>query len=360
MAETDDQDESLKTEEPTSHRLEEARKKGQVVLSREVVTWFVLAGAALNVAYIFPMTAQSLSDYMAQFLGKTDQISFSPESLKLISIDWLVSIIKYTFIPFALVMFIGVMGTVLQTQFVTSSENLKPSLKKISLLQGFKRLFSAKSMSEFFKGIIKILMVGLTLYFVLKPALNNVDRYLFFAQDQILGQIYKLSVQLFISVICVMTVVAVMDYLFQRQQFLKQLRMSRFEVMQELKEMEGDPQIKSKLRQIRMDRGRKRMMAAVPQAAVVITNPTHYAIALKYNENEMDAPIVVAKGTDLVALKIREIATENWVPIVQNPPLAQTLYKDVELDAEIHADHYKAVAEVIRYVNSLKNKRTLY
>ncbi|MBN9565720.1 MAG: flagellar biosynthesis protein FlhB [Alphaproteobacteria bacterium] len=359
MAE-DNQDESLKTEEPTAHRLEEARKKGQVVLSREVVTWFVLSAAALNIAYIFPMTARSLLVYLSQFLAKTEQIHITPESLKLMSIDWLSSIIKYMFVPFTLVMAIGIFGTSLQTRFATSAESLKPALKKISVLQGFKRLFSAKSMVEFVKGIIKILVVGVTLFYILKPSLNHVDRYLFFSQDQILGQIYKLSVQLFVAVISIMIVVAILDYLFQKREFLKQLRMSRFEIMQEHKEMEGDPQIKAKLKQIRMDRGRKRMMAAVPQAAVVITNPTHYAVALKYNEDEMDAPVVVAKGSDLVALKIREIATENWVPIVQNPPLAQTLYKDVDLDSEIHADHYKAVAEVIRYVNSLKQARTLY
>ena len=163
--------------------------------------------------------------------------------------------------------------------------------------------------------------------------------------------------QILIAVLSVMTLIAALDFLYQKQQHLKQLRMSKQEVKEEFKQTEGDPMIKSRLRQIRMERARKRMMAAVPEADVVITNPTHYAVALKYDGETMEAPKLVAKGADLVARKIRELAKEPDVPIVENPPLARALHDTVELDELIPPEHYKAVAEIIGYVMSLNNKR---
>jgi flagellar biosynthetic protein FlhB len=177
-----------------------------------------------------------------------------------------------------------------------------------------------------------------------------------FEGEQVLNLLLSLSMRVLIGVLSVMTVIAALDFLYQRQQHTKQLRMSRQELRDEYKQTEGDPMIKARLRQIRMERARKRMMAAVPEADVVVTNPTHFAVALKYDPERMQAPILVAKGADSMALRIREIAKEHNVPIVQNPPLSRALYNGVDLDQEVPAEHYKAVAEIIGYVMRLKGK----
>jgi flagellar biosynthetic protein FlhB len=206
------------------------------------------------------------------------------------------------------------------------------------------------------KSVAKIAVVGAIVVWLMRGESARISNLATLSPEDTLAEIQHLMLRLLLGVLAVLTPLAAADYIYQRLNHLRSLRMSKREVKEEMKQSEGDPIVKARLRQIRMDRARKRMMAAVPKASVVITNPTHYAVALAYELGAAGAPRVVAKGTDLVALKIREIAQAHEVPVVENPPLARALHAGVELDREIPPEHYKAVAEIIGYVFRLKGK----
>jgi flagellar biosynthetic protein FlhB len=235
---------------------------------------------------------------------------------------------------------------------VRSASRPSPKFSKISPLAGAKRMFSKVALVNFLKGLIKLAVIGSVLTALLWPARKRLESLISADPVAIIPFVRTLSLQLFGAVVAILAIIAAADYLFQYQQWFERQKMSMREIKEEYKESEGDPKIKAKIRQLRQARMRKRMMAAVPSATVVITNPTHFAVALKW-ERGMNAPICVAKGMDAIALKIREVAEANEVPVVENPPLARTLHATVEIDAEVPAEHYKAVAEVISYVMRL-------
>ena len=214
-----------------------------------------------------------------------------------------------------------------------------------------------KKVVESLKGIIKIVVISFIAILVVKPYLEKVDLLPAMETIAILKFIHKIVVLLLFTVVIAVLVIAVADYIYQRYTHMKKLRMTKQEVKDEYKQMEGDPQIKSRIRQVRMERARHRMMEAVPKSDVVIVNPTHYAVALEYKMEQMDAPVVTAKGMDNVALRIKAIAEENEIPIVENPPLARALFASTEIDQMIPEEHFKAVAEVIGYVMQLKNQQ---
>jgi flagellar biosynthetic protein FlhB len=211
-------------------------------------------------------------------------------------------------------------------------------------------LFSSASIVEFLKGLLKMAVVGWACWLVAAPEFERLPLFILREPAASLTVIADMTLRMLIAAVAVMTLIAGADLGYQRVRLRKELRMSRTEIRDEYKEQEGDPMVKAKLRQIRQERSRRRMMQAVPKADVVITNPTHYAVALKYDRDTMEAPIVVAKGLDRVALKIREIADANRVPVVENPPLARALHATVDLDDPVPPEHYKAVAEVIGFV----------
>jgi flagellar biosynthetic protein FlhB len=204
--------------------------------------------------------------------------------------------------------------------------------------------------------LAKLVAVAAVAFGLVFSAMNDIELISSFSLGQILDRIQLVAILLTAGTAAVMTVVAALDYAFQRRSFIKQMRMTKQEVRDEHKQAEGDPQIKARIRRLRMERAQKRMMAAVPEADVVITNPTHFAVALAYEMETMSAPRLVAKGADVLAQRIREIAEENQVPLVENPPLARALYASVELDQEIPPEHYQAVAQVIGYVMRLKGE----
>nr|NIR60380.1 flagellar biosynthesis protein FlhB [Gammaproteobacteria bacterium] len=239
---------------------------------------------------------------------------------------------------------------------VFSTEPIAPKLEKLSLAKGLKRLFSSRSLVEFLKGLAKISIVTAVVVLLLWPEQEVIPNVTAMTAAQFVGMLQGLAVRILVAVLAVMTVIAVLDFLYQKHQHLKRLRMSKQELKEEFKQTEGDPMIKARLRQIRMERARRRMMAAVPEADVVVTNPTHYAVALKYDPQMTEAPVLTAKGIDSIALRMREVAEQHDVPIVENPPLSRALYDNVELDQEIPPEHYRAVAEVIGYVMRLKGK----
>jgi flagellar biosynthetic protein FlhB len=209
---------------------------------------------------------------------------------------------------------------------------------------------------EFIKSLLKISIVGVVAVTLMMPHFYSVEQYAGQPVSGLVTDIKSMALELMSAVIAVMTIVALVDLIFQRREFMKKMMMSRQELKDEYKQSEGDPMIKGRLRQLRMDKARRRMMQNVPKADVVITNPTHYAVALQYEPSDMNAPVVLAKGTDLIALRIREVAEENKISIIQNPPLARALFTSVEIDEEVPAEHYRAVAEIISYVFKLKKK----
>jgi flagellar biosynthetic protein FlhB len=243
----------------------------------------------------------------------------------------------------------------IQHRPVWSVDLLMPKLGRISPLAGAKRLFSKQALANFLKGLLKLAIVGSVFVALMWPERRRLEDMVTLDLEVLLPLTRVLALKLFGSVVAILAIIAAADYLFQYRQWHERQKMSLREVKDEFKQSDGDPKIKAKIRQIRASRARKRMMAAVPKATVVITNPTHFAVALQY-ERGMNAPICVAKGIDSLALKMREVAAKHDVAVVENPPLARTLYAVVEIDQEVPAEHYKAVAEVIGYVMRLTGR----
>jgi flagellar biosynthetic protein FlhB len=255
-----------------------------------------------------------------------------------------------------LMLFAALAGNLIQHRPVFSAARLKPDLAKLSPIKGFKRVFGVDGLFNFVKGIAKIVLVGGACAWALWPERARLATALDLNPAGVAGLALALIFKAVLAALAVLAVIAALDYVYQRQRFMARHRMSRQELRDEIKQSEGDPHVKARIRQIRLERSRKRMIAAVPAATVVITNPTHYAVALKYESGKMGAPVCVAKGVDHLALTIRKVAEENDVPVVENPPLARALYAAVEVDDEIPAEHYKAVAQIIGYVMRLASQ----
>jgi flagellar biosynthesis protein FlhB len=342
MAEEPDKEQ--KTEEASQKKLDEARKKGQVVLSRDVVNWAMFLAIGTIVALTPPLAA-GLARRLASIIEQSHSLSLGRLGPALVGDVTLLALPLLGICVAA-----AVAGTLMQTGPLAAAEKLKPKLSNISPLSGWKRIVSVRGLLEFLKSLGKLTGVGAAVFWVVLPAVDRLELLPDYSTEDLLAEIHGLLLRVAFTGAAVMTVVALIDYLHQRFQFLKSMRMSKQEVKEEYKQTEGDPHVKGRIRQIRTERARRRMMAAVPDASVVITNPTHFAVALHYEMENASAPRLVAKGADLVAARIREVAKANDVPIVENPPLARLLYASVELDQEIPPEHYKAVAEVIGFV----------
>src|SRR6185312_1115416 len=351
MAETGD--DSERTEEPSQKRLEEALKRGDVVKSQEVNTWFVMAGATLVVMAFSAGMSRDLAATMRGLLANSWQIPVDGPALPALFKKIGGEVVAAVAIPFLVLMLAAVAGNLVQHKLVWSFDGLMPKLSRLSLLAGLKRVISMQGSANFAKGLVKIVVVGTVLAALMRPEREHMEALVHADPLALLLYMFKITLKLMGTVVAMLAVVAAADYLFQYRQWYDKQKMSLRDLKEEFKESEGDPAIKGKLKQLRQARMRKRMMAAVPKASVVITNPTHFAVALQY-ERGMAAPICVAKGVDALALKIREIATEHRIPIVENPPLARALHATVQIDQPIPPEHYKAVAEVIGYVMRLR------
>lgn len=349
-------EDAQKTEEATPRRLEEARRKGQVASSREVNHWFIIMAGAVSFMALAPGLGGGVVRALSRFVSEPDLIVMGPAGVGA-ALKGAVGDVMLAMLPvIALLVVAAILSGVVQSGLVFSFERIKPELSKISIAKGAKRLFSMKSIAEFVKSLFKLAVVGSVLALLFVPIFDDLPRITTMSMLAVLSLLQSLVIRLFIGVLAVLSVIAVIDFLYQRFEHMKSMRMSRQEIKDELKQTEGDPQVRARLRQIRTERARRRMMAAVPEADVVITNPTHFAVALKYDPQAMSAPRLVAKGADAVAERIREIARESDVPLVENPPLARALYSSVDLEQEIPAEHYKAVAEIISYVFRLKGR----
>jgi flagellar biosynthetic protein FlhB len=346
---------SSKTEDPSQKKLDDAHKKGDVVKSQEVTTWFMLAGSGLIFAMMAGPTSVGLMDSLKLLMANADQLEVGGAGFGQFFYGLAQSILLVSLIPLIVLLAFGVAGNLVQHMPVLSVDPITPKLSKISPIEGAKRLFSVEALVNFAKGLLKLGVVGAVLWFVLAPDIDKAEGMVTADPALILADFQEMGLKIFGAVLAVVTIIAIADYVYQRNRWWERQKMTVQETRDEYKQMEGDPKIKGRIRAIRSERSRKRMMQAVPQATVVITNPTHYAVALKY-DRDMAAPLCVAKGADAVALKIREIATENDVPIVENPPLARALYASVDVDETIPTEHFKAVAQVIGFVMRLKNK----
>jgi flagellar biosynthetic protein FlhB len=349
----EDSDSTDKTEEPTQKRLEEALKRGDVVKSQEVNTWFIIAGATLVLMAFSSGMGANLTTTMRGLLANSYDIPLDGPALPRLFQKIGGEMIAAIAIPFLLLMLAALCGNLIQHQLVWSFESLAPKLSKISPLAGLKRMFSMQALANFAKGLVKLILVGSVLTALMWPERHRLEGLINSDPSVMLALVKSLALKLLGTVVAIMAVVAAADYLFQYRQWYEKQKMSLRELKEEFKHTEGDPAIKGKMRQLRQSKSRRRMMAAVPKAAVVITNPTHYAIALQY-ERGMEAPICVAKGVDALALKIRQVAAEHAVPVVENVALARALHATVEIDEAIPPEHYKAVAEVIGYVMKLR------
>jgi len=348
----DGQDEHERSEDPTQKRLDEALRRGDVAKSQEVNTWFVIAGGTLVVMSFAGSMSQGISTSMRGLIANSSAIRVDGRGFLQVVQTIGVEVVGAVAIPLLLLLLAAVFGNVVQHRLVWSGEPLKPKLSKVSPVAGFGRMFSKQAIANFIKGLFKLALIGAVMTALLWPQRTRLDTLVTVEPAALLPMTRTLALQLLGAVVAILAFIAAADFLFQYRQWYERQKMSLRELKDEFKDTEGDPIVKGKIRQIRESRMRKRMMAAVPQASVVITNPTHFAVALKY-ERGMNAPVCVAKGMDAIALKIREIAEEHSVPIVENPPLARALHGTVEIDREIPPEHYQAVAEVIGYVMRL-------
>ncbi|MFS8182385.1 flagellar biosynthesis protein FlhB [Pseudovibrio denitrificans] len=353
----EDTDDSEKTEDPTQKRLDDAFEKGDIPKSQEVSSWFSLVGTALVISFLAPTMVSSVSTILKGFFAHADTIAVDPGALVFLLEITGPEILGVVALPLLTLMALAVVGNVVQHKPLWTAERLKPKLNKISPLSGMKRLFSKDSLANFLKGLVKIIAVAAVVFLVLWPERDRLDTVVFRETGLVLEEVRELAIMVIGAILALMTVVAGADLVWQRKKWFEKQKMTQQEVKEEYKQSEGDPKIKAKIRELRLQRSRNRMMASVPDATVVITNPTHYAVALSYEEG-MGAPQCVALGVDDLALRIREVAKEFDVPIVENPPLARALYASIELNDYVPEEHYAAVAKVIGYVMQLRKKRS--
>lgn len=347
---SDQTDDAQKTEEPTPKKISDARSRGNVARSMELNTWLMLFIGTITVAMVAPGLMQDIRSIALTFVERPHQYGLEIGNLPGLMLRTILAVGTALILPAILLVAIALASGIVQNGLVFAPKALEPKIEKFSPITGLKRYASWRQWIEFFKGLFKILIVGTVAVLLLMPEFDRIDTLPTVDLSELLGLLHGLVIKLLIYILAVLSVITFIDVVFQRVNHRKQLRMTKQEVKDEFKQAEGDPQVKGRLRQIRMDRARQRMMQAVPEADVVVTNPTHYAVALKYKQDEMEAPVLVAKGQDLIALRIREIAEEHDIAIVENKPLAQALFKSVELDQEVPTEHYKAVAEIISYV----------
>jgi flagellar biosynthesis protein FlhB len=346
------EDDTERSEDPTQKRLDEALERGDVVKSQEVNTWFIISAGTLILMSFSGAIGSGLLATLRGFIANSYAIRVDGRGfLGMVSKIGL-EVIGAVAIPLLLLFLAAAAGNLIQHRLVWSSDALSPKFSKVSPLAGLGRLFSKQGIANFVKGLLKLALIGSIMTALLWPQRDRLESLVTVDVAAVLPITQALALDVLGAVVAVLALVAAADYLFQYRQWYERQKMSLHDIKQEFKQTDGDPMIKGKLRQIRQARMKKRMMAAVPQASVVITNPTHFAVALQY-ERGMNAPICVAKGVDAIARKIREVAGEHGIPIVENPPLARALHGTVEIDQEIPAEHYAAVAEVIGYVMKL-------
>lgn len=346
-----------KTEDASSRKLGKAREEGQVAKSMEVTSVIVLLGGALA---LFASAYHMYNNFMAvlHYNFRFEKIpAFTPLDMIHLLAYHLERIVITCLPLFAGVYLAALVANFAQVGFAVSWKALAPRPNRLNPISGFKQKFTSRAVVEFVKTLVKVFVISLVVYYAIKGELADIARLYDNSTGVILLFVLKESFWILIKVCLIMLVVAILDYAYQRWKFLEEQKMTKKEVKDETKQTEGDPMVKSRIRQLQQEAARKRMMAAVPEADVVVTNPTRLAVALQYDNAQMDAPMVVAKGAGPVAENIRRIARENEVPLVEDKLLAQNLYRNVDIDHVVPVEYYQAVAELLAYVYRLKNRQ---
>ena len=356
----DDQDKSQQTQEPTEKKLQDARKKGDVPSSKETGNMMVVVSLIGVAAFALQWQMPQMIDALSSLIDKSGTIHIGSNSagvndLGEIFWDFVIRISTALAPVFGLMLAGAIFGVLIQGETVVAAERIKPKLSKISIIGGIKRQFSANTMVEFVKSLVKVFVVGGLALWVTNYAVKAMWTTPGFLPELLPGYMAEAARQLLVAAAIFLVPVAIIDILWQRFDWRRKQMMSIKEIRDEMKESEGDPLIKGKRAALRRQRAQQRIATAVPTADVILTNPTHYAVALKYELGEDVAPVCVAKGTDLMARQIRLIAHDNDVPILENKPLARTLYDVVEVDDAVPIEHWEVVAEIISFVMALKN-----
>lgn len=351
-----------KTEEPTSKKLEDARKEGQVAKSKEIGNAFSLLALFLVLKiYLGPMGTRFMEVFSAVYGQIPDIVKMYNGSLPIASLHVLIrSMMLQMVIILAPVLLVGVAVAVIcdvaQVKWNPTTKPLKPKFSKLNPIKGFGRIFSPNSLVELLKSVLKLALIGYMVYSYLKDKVGNIFLLYDISLNQAIGMIGEIVVDLGIRVAAVYMIIAFLDFGYQKWKFHEDMKMTKQEVKDEYKNQEGDPQIKGKQKQRMREASMRRMMQQLPEADVVITNPTHYAVAIKYEPEKYDAPYVLAKGENYLAQRIKDVAKENNIEIVENKPLARMLYANVEIGGLIPPELYQAVAEVLAFVYHLKGK----
>ena len=353
----EDKKDQEKTEQATSKRRQDAREKGQVAKSRELASVAILGACLIYFYFDASVMANRLMEMMKMSFRKSGQMTITMSTVQPLLLDLLFQMLVLLG-PFLLIVVLAGFGAnILQVGFLFSSESITPKFSKIDPIQGFKRLFSLRSLVEFFKIILKMAIVGIVAYLTIRGEIKMILPLIDLNVTDILSFLGRVSFKILYTTCWVLVVLAILDYLYQRWEHERSLKMSKQEIKEENRQTEGDPLIKGRIKRLQREIARKRMMSAVPKADVIITNPTHLAVAIRYQPETMNAPCVIAKGAGFIAERIKEIARNSGVPIIENKAVAQVLYKMVPVEQTIPINLYKAMAEILAYVYSLKQKR---
>ena len=351
-----DNNKDQKTEEPTSKRVTDTEKKGNFAHSKEINSSFILLAALLGFMILGEQSTRNVMGSWTDMFAESWTLQLTPEELYKITANAMQAFVKIVGPFLIIIMLAGVVSNLLQIGGLRfSSHPLVPKFNKLNPLSGFGRIFSKNSVMELFKSLFKVGIISVISYYVIKSHWKEIPPLMGLGVGQVLSFMGFVALEIIFNVLLVMIFLSLLDFTFQKFTYLENLRMTKQEVKEERKESDGNPQVKQRIRTVQMQMARKRMMSAVPEADVIVTNPTHISIAIKYDTENFAAPLVVAKGVGPIAMRIREIAKENGIPLVEDKPLARTLNKTVEVGQMIPASLYKAVAEILAYVYKLKH-----
>jgi len=346
-----------KTEQATPKKREEAKKKGQVAKSRDAASVAVLLACLVFFWFGASGMIEKTMSLARWLFTQSSRFTVNSNNIQGLMVGMVYKVFAILS-PLLLTAFsMALLANYLQIGFVLSAESVQPKLSKIDPIKGFQKLFSIRSLVELAKNIFKISIVGFVVYLTIKGEIENILPLMDQSVWGILIYIGEVAFKIILRVCLVLIILAVFDYIYQKWEFEKNLKMSKQDIKDETKQTEGNPLIKARVKRLQKDAARKRMMAGIPEADVVITNPTHLAVALRYDQTSVSAPKVIAKGAGFIAENIKDIARKNNIPIVNNKPLARVLYKTVDVDEMIPANLYKAVAEVLAFVYSMKRKQ---
>jgi flagellar biosynthetic protein FlhB len=349
---SDTNDAATRTEEPTPRRLQQARERGEIVKTPDLPSMASLAAVTAVIVFGGGWLSRHLAETLLPFLSSPDTFTLEGSGGQHVARLAMEAAAPAVGAVFAAAAIAGVAGNVIQTGIVFTPDKLAPDLSRLALGGGLKRIFGLDGVAQWIKSLIKVFLTAILAWWVLRPHVNELTNLA--TMDPVAMLAFSLDIlrRLVMAVASLLLIVAGADWLWQRQRFMERMKMTKEEVKEDFKQMEGDPHVKARQRSIRIERARRRMMQAVPEATVVVMNPTHYAVALKYDTDAAAAPLCVAKGLDSLALKIREVAEEAGVPILEDPPLARALYATVEVDEVIPPAHYEAVAKIIGFILS--------